>query len=189
MLRSGVAAPNLRKCSMKVSAQDKLDVDRRVFAPKQSFRKIVNLLGVIDPVQIVLPFRANTDVASIQIDVASHTDVLNTGHFHDMVDVIQNVFDRGWPTCANEGTNHGDANDASLDSRLENGFIALATGAVRHQGPAIRVSDEHRLFGCLNGVERSTIPAMRDVHGHPNSVHSLDNLHAVRAESGIVSVG
>ncbi len=106
-----------------------------------------------------------------------------------MVDVIQNVFDRGWPTCPHERANHGDANDASLDSRLENGFIALATGAVRHQGPAIRVSDEHRLFRCLDGVERSTVAAMRDIDRHPNCVHPLDNLHAIRAESGIVSIG
>src|SRR5712691_5268336 len=117
---------------MEVSAQDKLNVCRRVFAPKQSFREIVYLLGVIDPVQIVLPLRANTDVASIQVDVTPETHVLNTGHFHDMVDVIQNVFNGGWPTCPHERANHGDANDTSLDSRPENGFIALATGAVRH---------------------------------------------------------
>ncbi len=117
---------------MKVPTQDKLDVGRRVLPAKQSFGKVVNLLGVIDPVQIVLPLGANADVASIQIDIASDADVLNTGHFHDVVDVIQNVFDRRWPAGPHEGANHGDANDASLDSRLENGFIALATGAVRH---------------------------------------------------------
>src|SRR5258706_14089188 len=117
MLRGGISAPDFRKCAVEVSAQDKLNIGRRVFAAKQSFGKIVNLLGVIDPVQIVLPLRTNAYVAAIQIDIASHSDVLNAGHFHDLVDVIPNVFDRAWPAVSHESTNHGDANDASLAGR------------------------------------------------------------------------
>src|SRR6266481_5637673 len=65
-LRGCVAAPNFRQCPVKVPTQDKLDVGRRVLPAKQSFGKVVNLLGVIDPVQIVLVLGANADVASIQ---------------------------------------------------------------------------------------------------------------------------
>ena len=170
---------------MKFPPENELDVSVGVVPPDQTFREIVNLPCVVDPVKVEFPWSTNWYIPSVQIDVASYASVLDSDQFGYVVNMVHNIFDRGGASSPDKGADHSDTDNATLCRHSLERFIRLATGAVRNQRPAVGMSNEDRPSGGLDSVQGSPVAAMRDVHGHANLVHAPNDRHAVFAQATI----
>jgi hypothetical protein len=59
----------------------------------------------------------------------------------------------------------------------------------RSERAAVGMSDERWLFGKLESVQRRAVAAMRNVHGHPDFIHALDDGGAEITDSVIAPLG
>ena len=124
-----------------------------------------------------------------QIDIASYTRVLHSGQSDYAVKMVQHILNRGGPASPDKDADHGDTHDAALCRHALDRFIRLATGAVRNQRAAVGMSYQDGPAGRFDRVQGGAVAAMRNVHGHADLVHALDDGRAVFAQTAICRVG
>ena len=84
---------------------------------------------------------------------------------HHVIDVIDDVVDRGRLLVLHEHAYAGDAHHAALRGELADRLVGLEPRMVVERA-AIRVRDRDRLRRQLDGIERRAVAAMRDVDQH-----------------------
>src|SRR5688572_4765171 len=87
--------------------------------------------------QALVLFRTHRVVA-IQVDVASHADVLDRSQANHMIDVIEIMLDGRRLLCADEHAYARNAHHAAGRSHLLYSFVRLTPRMARHERPAVR---------------------------------------------------
>ena len=98
--RACLNGPHVGECALEVPSQNELDASAGVVPPDQTFREIEDLLCVVDPVKVEFPRGMRRSIPSVQIDVASYTNVLHSGQFGHVVNMVQHICDRGAPALS-----------------------------------------------------------------------------------------
>ena len=68
-------------------------------------------------------------------------------------------------------------------------LVGLAARMAGGERAAVGMRDQDRLLRDLESVERRAVAAMRNVHGHPDLVHPLDDRDAEIADAFVAPFG
>src|ERR1035441_5372433 len=120
--------PRLVERALEIPAENEFDVPAGIVPAHQAFGQIVDPLCIVDAVEIQSPGGLNSNISSIQIDVAPDAGVLHPDQFGQVVDVIQYMLDGDSSRGPDKGADHGNSHDASLRRHAPDGFIRLAAG-------------------------------------------------------------
>ncbi len=126
-------------------------------------------------------------VVAIQVRIRADADVLDADQLHDVIDVIDDVLDRGRLLAAHEHAHAGDAHHAALRRELADSLVGLEPRMVVERS-TVRVRDRDRLRRELDRVQRRAVAAMRDIDEHADFVHGLDDLLAEIADAAVHAV-
>ena len=126
-------------------------------------------------------------VIAVQVRIGADTDVLDADELHDVVDVVDQVLDRGRLAVADEIPDAGDAHHAALGGELLDRLVGLEPRMVVERA-AIRMRDRDRPLGELDRVKRRPVSAMGDIHQHADLVHRSDDRCAEIADPAVDSV-
>ncbi len=87
--------------------------------------------------------RARID--GVHVHVASQADVIDADELGHVVEVIEEIVEARGAAAADEGGDGGDPHHPSLGRHGADRLVGLAA-RVGHQGPAVRVGDQHGFF-------------------------------------------
>ena len=120
---------------------------------------------------------------------ADGAEVLRADQLLHVVVVVQQILDRRRLIVLHEHAHAGDAHDAAGLADRANGLVRLEARVTWRERPRIQVRDEYRSFRDLERIQRGAIAAMRDVDGHADGVHPLDNGHTEVADALVATLG
>ena len=91
--------------------------------------------------------------------------------------------------AADEGADHGEADDTAFGGHAPDGFVGFATGGAGDEGAAVGVGDDDGDGGGVDGIEGCPVAAVGDVDSHADGVHAGEDLLAELGETGVAGVG
>src|SRR5580698_2300898 len=124
----------------EIPPEHRLNVRIAIAATDQGCGEIVDLARMIESVRIdLVPESIRGFVSRLQlfvligrhvivphqIGVGTYADMIYADEFDHMIDVIDDVLDRGWLLVLDEIAHAGDAHDAAFGRQLADGFIGL----------------------------------------------------------------
>jgi hypothetical protein len=88
--------------------------------------------------------------------------------FFYVIEVIEHVLDGGRLLVLDKHPHRRDAHYPALGAAGLDGFVGLAARVTGRERTGVRMGDEHRLLGDLEGVERRAVARVGHVHRHPD---------------------
>src|SRR6185369_10583305 len=164
----------------EIAAEDRADVLVGITAADQRFGQVERLARMIEAfdvdlvaeavarlvrlLQLLVLIRRHVVVA-VQVGVRADADVLDADQLHDVIDVIDDVLDRGRLLVLHEHAHAGDAHHAALHRELADRLVGLEPRMIVERA-AVRMRDRDRLRRQLDGIQRRAVAAMRNVDQH-----------------------
>jgi hypothetical protein len=81
-----------------------------ITAADQTLGQVEDPAGVVETADVEQPAPGTReDITTIKIRIASDADVIHASELHDMIEMIENVLDRGGLLISNENPNSGNS--------------------------------------------------------------------------------